>query len=84
MVAGTPAVAIEYLPKTGEIMAMAVGDGWAVPIEGVDGGRLLSTVQELHRRLPEIRERLAARIPELRTKGAANARLVRGLVEAAR
>jgi colanic acid/amylovoran biosynthesis protein len=80
MVAGTPAVAIEYLPKTGEVMAMAVGDGWVVPIEGVDGGRLLAKAQELHRRLPEVAETLAQSIPELRERAAANARLVGALV----
>jgi colanic acid/amylovoran biosynthesis protein len=80
MVAGTPAVAIEYLPKTGEIMAMAVGDGWVVPIEAVDGGRLLAKAQELRRRLPEVTETLASSIPELRERAAANARLVGALV----
>lgn len=81
MVAGTPAVAIEYLPKTGEIMAMAAGDGWVVPIEGVDRGRLLGKAQELQRRLPEVTETLSRTIPELRSRALANARLVASLLE---
>jgi len=79
MVAGTPAVAVEYLPKTGEIMAMAVGEGWVVPIEQVGDGRLLAKVRALHRDRAAVRETLARTIPELRTAAAANARLVRGL-----
>ena len=81
MVAGTPAVAIEYLPKTGEIMSMAVGDGWVVPIEAV-GDRLLAKVQALHLDRAAITETLSRTIPELRTAATANARLVRELVDA--
>jgi colanic acid/amylovoran biosynthesis protein len=82
MVAGTPAVAIEYLPKTGEIMGMAAGEGWSIPIEAVDGGRLLAKARELQSRLPEVRETVAANVPELRTRATANARLVGELLEA--
>jgi colanic acid/amylovoran biosynthesis protein len=83
MVAGTPALAIEYLPKTGEIMAMAVGEGRVVPIEQVGGGRLLAAAQALHRDLPTVRETLSRTIPDLRARAAENARLVARLVEAA-
>jgi colanic acid/amylovoran biosynthesis protein len=81
MVAGTPAVAIEYLPKTGEIMRMAAGDGWSIPIEAVDGGRLLALVRRLDDHLPTMREAVAANVPELRAQAARNAQLVRQLVE---
>jgi colanic acid/amylovoran biosynthesis protein len=82
MVAGTPAVAIEYLPKTGEIMAMAAGEGWVVPIEQVGGGRLLEVAQALYRDLPAVRTTLSRTIPHLRGEAASNARLVAQLLEA--
>jgi colanic acid/amylovoran biosynthesis protein len=81
MVAGTPAVAIEYLPKTSEIMRMAAGDGWSLPIEAVDHGRLLARVRALSEQLPEVRARVAANVADLRTRALANARLVRDLLE---
>jgi colanic acid/amylovoran biosynthesis protein len=81
MVAGTPAMGIEYLPKTGEIMARAVGEGWVVPIEGVDRGRLLAVAKALHRDLPTVRKMLSRTIPELRAEAASNALLVARLLE---
>ena len=81
MVAGTPAMAIEYLPKTGEIMAMAVGEGWVVPIERVGRGRLLAVAKALHRDLPAVRKILSRTIPELRAEAASNALLVARLLE---
>lgn len=81
MVAGTPALAIEYLPKTGEIMAMAVGEGRVVPIERVGDGRLLAAARAMHRDLPAVRETLASTIPDLRARAAENARLVARLLE---
>ena len=82
MVAGTPALAIEYLPKTGEVMSMAVGDGWVVPIEAVDDHRLLAKAQALRLERGAVTETLSRTIPMLRTAAAANARLVRQLLEA--
>jgi colanic acid/amylovoran biosynthesis protein len=81
MVAGTPAVAVEYLPKTSEIMRMAAGEEWSIPIEAVDDGRLLARVRALHARLPEVRAQVAANVADLRTRALANARLVRELLE---
>lgn len=79
MVAGTPAVAIEYLPKTSEIMAMVSDKPRSVPIDQVDAGRLLTIVKNLHRDRDAVRAELATRIPELREQAAQNARLVRRL-----
>ena len=83
MVAGTPAVAIEYLPKTSEIVGQVVGRTWSIPIEHTGQDRLAEKVRELRGNLPAIRVLLAQRIPQLRERAAANAQLVRDVLDAA-
>lgn len=82
MVAGTPAVAIEYLPKTSEIMDMVTRDPSWVPIDDVGGGRLLRAVQDAHAHVDERRAELRTRIPEIQARARQNADLVRGLLAA--
>lgn len=84
MVAGTPALAIEYLPKTSEIMAMVSATPRSIAIDAVDRGRLLAEAVRLHADRDQVREELAGRIPELREAAAQNARLVRKLAEGKR
>ena len=76
MVVGTPAVAIEYLPKTSEVMAMATGRFWSIGIDEVGGGRLLEKARRLSKDLGQVQAELARRLPMLQNGSAGNARLV--------
>ena len=80
MVAGTPALAIEYLPKTSEIIGQVVGKTWSIPIENVGQGRLVEKAVQLREDLPAFRDVLAERIPQLRAQAASNARLAAGVL----
>lgn len=80
MVAGTPAVAIEYLPKTSEVMDMVSDRPAWVPIDGVGEGRLLRAVQDASATLDERRAELRERLPKVRARARENAALVRRLL----
>jgi colanic acid/amylovoran biosynthesis protein len=64
--AGTPIVALSYLPKTDGVLARLGMDRWVLPAAGLRADRLASKLSEALAESGALREQIQARLPSLR------------------
>lgn len=80
MLSGTPVVAIQYEPKTKDMMdSFGLGD-WVIDIEQINPERLIPTVDQGIEKRDSIKSQIAKKLPELKAKSKDNARLVHELL----
>ncbi len=64
--AGTPIVALSYLPKTDGVLARLGMDRWVLPAAGIDAARLASTLTAALAESDSLRSAIHGRLPEVR------------------
>jgi colanic acid/amylovoran biosynthesis protein len=80
MLSGTPVVAIQYEPKTKDMMdSFGLGD-WVIDIEQINPERLIQMVDEGIEKRELIKSQISKKLPELKVKSKDNARLVHELL----
>ena len=80
MLSGTPVVAIQYEPKTKDMMdSFGLGD-WVIDIEQINPERLIQMVDEGIEKRELIKSQISKKLPELKRKSKDNARLVHELL----
>jgi colanic acid/amylovoran biosynthesis protein len=80
MLSGTPVVAIQYEPKTKDMMdSFGLGD-WVIDIEQINPERLIQMVDEGIEKRDSIKSQISKKLPELKVKSKDNARLVHELL----
>ena len=80
MLSGTPVVAIQYEPKTKDMMdSFGLGD-WVIDIEQINPERLIEMVDRGIEKRDSIKAQIAQKLPELKSKSKDNARLVQELL----
>jgi colanic acid/amylovoran biosynthesis protein len=80
MLSGTPVVAIQYEPKTKDMMdSFGLGD-WVIDIEQIDSEGLIQMVDKGIENRDSVKTQIAQRLPELKEKSTENARLVHSLL----
>lgn len=77
---GTPVVAIQYEPKTKDMMdSFGLGD-WVIDIEQINPERLVQMVDQGTENRDSIKNQIAQKLPELKAKSKDNTRLVHELL----
>jgi colanic acid/amylovoran biosynthesis protein len=84
MAAGTPAIAIGYLPKTRAIMSMADAADRTIPITSLSGSVVRDRLAAVFRDREAHRQSVAASVRRLSDAARENAETVRDIVEAER
>lgn len=81
ILSGTPVVAIQYEPKTKDMMdSFDLGD-WVIDIEQINSERLIQIVDKGIEKRDSIKSQIAIKLPELKMKSKDNARLIHELLE---
>jgi len=76
---GVPVVGVAYDPKVANFLRRMQAP--AVPLDGLDGDRLIAATEDMLSRERELRETLLQRAPALRDQALENVRLVRRLLD---